>query len=444
NGSNFSIRDLEISASGFGSEVQMPMLTSFIDEDIDGSEAGISGLSASDMGFINVPAMTSTDGVGISFDQLSSVSVSQLTTMQNGVLDLIGFEGGFIVNMSNTTDMTGSVIVLSGEAEVDLSSLTQFDGGGMEVYGASFLRMQDLTSYLLESNIFGDTALWRAEGAGSTIIMNSLLTGQVGLDGTGGTKRWDIEAVNSAGGGIFFNSITDLLVEDSGNFSLRTINILADGAPALVDLQPMNNFIDNDSQSPSTVTTAGGGGVVNISALANLQNVTINGSFALGDTGPGGGLVFYVDGSGGGLEAAPADLEDPNNPGVSDFLMPWGCSGTVTGATDETIGAGAANTDLVVNNGCSTAGNEAAEAAAAYSNNGFNDWFLPSKDELNEMYLEIGQGGDGFNEGGFAFGTYWSSSEINSNDAWRQFFGNGFQDVVSKFNDWRVRAVRAF
>ena len=67
------------------------------------------------------------------------------------------------------------------------------------------------------------------------------------------------------------------------------------------------------------------------------------------------------------------------------------------------------------------------------------DWFLPSKDELNEMYINLHQQG----LGGFANYGYWSSTEVDSEFAWVQNFISGYQYGVSKDYDY-VRAVRAF
>jgi hypothetical protein len=68
----------------------------------------------------------------------------------------------------------------------------------------------------------------------------------------------------------------------------------------------------------------------------------------------------------------------------------------------------------------------------------YGDWYLPSKYELNLLYLQKNA------VGGFAGADYWSSTEGNGGNAWRQYFGDGFQNVNNKVNSNRVRAVRAF
>ena len=73
------------------------------------------------------------------------------------------------------------------------------------------------------------------------------------------------------------------------------------------------------------------------------------------------------------------------------------------------------------------------------------DWRLPTKEELNLMYVNLHEDGIGnFNNVG-----YWSSSEHNSNFAWFQDFNDGFQNIFNKFHEndpnyLRVRTVRSF
>jgi len=124
----------------------------------------------------------------------------------------------------------------------------------------------------------------------------------------------------------------------------------------------------------------------------------------------------------------------------------WGCYGTyINGADGTAIGMGAQNT-IDIEAGCTTSGT-AADICTNFTLGGYSHWFLPSKDELNEMYLNIGQGNvlSLGNVGGFAASWYWSSSEWDISHAWRQDFGNnGHQDQQHRSHTFYVRAIRAF
>jgi hypothetical protein len=152
--------------------------------------------------------------------------------------------------------------------------------------------------------------------------------------------------------------------------------------------------------------------------------------YAVGDTGPAGGIVFYITAGGmHGLEAAPEDQSSN---------APWGCVGTsIAGAQGSVVGTGAANTAAIVA-GCAAAGT-AAKVASAYTLNGYSDWFLPSIDELTLMYSQRTV------IGGFASQFYWSSSEITGATAWVQGFASPSGHLVgSKPTLIGVRAARAF
>lgn len=173
--------------------------------------------------------------------------------------------------------------------------------------------------------------------------------------------------------------------------------------------------------------------------------------YNIGDRGPAGGFVFYLTDDGAhGLEAAPVDQSRGSV---------WGCYGTrISGGEDKAIGTGAKNTAEIMA-GCKK-DRIAARVADAYTLNGYDDWFLPSQDELNEMWLKLADSdGDGRNEGpadpnnlgGFTFYSYWSSSEIGGNIAWIQAFFSGNKvggvknsSEARKGYKYRVRAIRAF
>ena len=167
-----------------------------------------------------------------------------------------------------------------------------------------------------------------------------------------------------------------------------------------------------------------------------------NSALAIGDTHQGG-IVFYLYASGGGLIAALSDSL------TGDTVAPWGCySDTITGANGIEIGTGQQNTiDILA--GCSQA-SIAAIICDTLTLGGYSDWFLPSKEELNEMYLNLyiqGLGSFVVNSG-IGSARYWSSTQYNRNSAWTQQFydtsTDGFQAENGKDNLGYVRAIREF
>ena len=94
-------------------------------------------------------------------------------------------------------------------------------------------------------------------------------------------------------------------------------------------------------------------------------------TYKVGDRGPAGGTVIAVSGDKfHGIEAAP----------ISILTSDWGCAGTFLGVTNIAVGTGSSNTSTIVSK-CTTAG-IAAQMARTYSLSGYNDWYLPSADEM--------------------------------------------------------------
>ena len=150
-----------------------------------------------------------------------------------------------------------------------------------------------------------------------------------------------------------------------------------------------------------------------------------------------GGIVFYIDETGEhGLVAAMEDIEG---------TYEWGCSQEeVVGADGITIGAGHQNTLDIVNYGCVTVnGNStAAQASLDYETESYNDWYLPSKEELIEIGNTIG---NSVNIGGLTNDVYWSSTELYTNTSWiYAFYGGGLVDYSNKNTAWLIRVIRAF
>jgi len=160
-------------------------------------------------------------------------------------------------------------------------------------------------------------------------------------------------------------------------------------------------------------------------------------TFSIGDS-YGGGIIAYILQSGDpgyiageqhGLIAAASD---------QSVAAIWGCYGiTINGADGTAIGTGNQNT-LDIINGCS-APDIAAQICYTLVLNGYSDWYLPSKDELNMLYVNH------LAIGGFANMSYWSSTE-GSNNQWGlgQNFSDGSFYNFGKADTRYVRAIRTF
>jgi len=190
------------------------------------------------------------------------------------------------------------------------------------------------------------------------------------------------------------------------------------------------------------------------------KNVTCanGGTCAVGDTGPGGGIVFYSV-NGKYLEAAPAAWFGT----ATDTRTVWGCSGsTYASAYATAIGTGKANTDQIVSNCGDPTSNVAAKIARAYTGGGKSDWSLPSRDELIELckYARTQTTGNistscttsgtlnagvlkGF--GNVDNSQYWSSSDGSTVSAYTVWLDGGLSGGFGgKTNIRYIRPVRYF
>ncbi|MDR3283686.1 MAG: hypothetical protein LBS97_00725 [Treponema sp.] len=164
--------------------------------------------------------------------------------------------------------------------------------------------------------------------------------------------------------------------------------------------QRVTFLLQGNQQSAPAVAGSGTPAAVKPAATPKVYKV--------GDTGPAGGIIFYDKGNSSDgwryLEAAPRE----------EVTMSWSIRGTRVDGTATTIGSGKKNTQLIANKFRNTAGewDTAAQTADDMVYNGFDDWFLPSQDELNMMYGQLKRKGLGDFNGDW----YWTSS-------WSDFYG---------------------
>ncbi len=149
----------------------------------------------------------------------------------------------------------------------------------------------------------------------------------------------------------------------------------------------------------------------------------------------GGGIVFYVyDNGRHGLIAASTD----QSTGIRWYAGTY----TNTLAFADGVGAGKANTVNIIANqaygdGAKYAARICNEYSVAVGGVTYGDWYLPSKFELNLLYLQK-------SVVGLLSQYYWSSTENVDNYAWTQNFDDGNQYSAFLYNTYYVRAVRSF
>ncbi|MFM7821152.1 MAG: hypothetical protein ACKPAF_10050, partial [Actinomycetota bacterium] len=176
----------------------------------------------------------------------------------------------------------------------------------------------------------------------------------------------------------------------------------------------------------------------------------------IGDLGPAGGIIVYDAGSqqpwGRFLEVAPKSCEQSNLPWASREVLPMlSANDRILG---KAIGAGRTNTKRIVNfaaNFQKLVPNKTQMFAAVQASmecNGFKDWFLPSKDELNEACRHLSHSRTGRQltpAGQFDRGYYWTSSDYNGKTAWSQYFADCQQfDRVQTLGGNASGAQRSF
>lgn len=165
----------------------------------------------------------------------------------------------------------------------------------------------------------------------------------------------------------------------------------------------------------------------------NLSNINEIGDYNYG------GIIFWLD---------PTNNNHGLVVAVSNqfYSGTWGCSGTNTGATGTAIGTGVTNTSAIVSSGCATPGS-VIEMISNLNLNGYDDWFLPSEDELSEMYTNISTVNASItaNGGQVTYQFHWSSTEINTTAAKLVNLTTGSIGGSGKDgNLYFARAVRAF
>ena len=226
-------------------------------------------------------------------------------------------------------------------------------------------------------------------------------------------------------------------------------------------------YIDEDpiTESAFTINLASGTVAIRRTPLVStdeLKKITVEtfdatqsvGSYSVGDTGPGGGIIFYVAESPFAcgqtlnevcqyLEAAPNGWSG-REPTEEDPRITWAAVGnqstSVAGAVGTSIGTGYQNSIAIANQAGNDATNSAAVLALGYAGGGAEDWYLPSSDELRELWkIRIAP------HNILPHFSYWSSTQ-NAGAAGEAWDSGGADPVAGgqKSSTTMVRPIRAF
>ena len=432
-----------------------------------------SSTQISDLGFVtgSYTTITSFNSLTQSFNQ-----ISQSFTTISGSFDSIDFSG---INTITASYLSFTQSYYSASASFDnridslenatSSYLTSLNGAisssaqvlnGSGIFSSSAQLPTGLVSSSSQIFIGSGVASGSYETTGRGIISSStqLPTGLV----SGSSQILN-------GSGIFSSSAqlpTGLISSStqfpsnliSGSSQISSLGFITSSTPT--DLSALNTISASYLSFTQSYYSASASFDSRIIAATNEQNLsgyattgsntfignqTISGSLnitptqpSIGDSLEGGKVAYILTSSDAGYDPTLIKGIIVATTDQSSGIQWYNGAYTTTGATGTAIGTGLSNTDAIIASQGATSTNYAAGLARAYGGGGYSDWYLPSKDELNQLYLNR------VAIGGFTNNYYWSSTEATQFFSWRQNLNGGTQDTLGKSGLMYVRAVRTF
>ena len=395
----------------------------------------------------------------------------------NSAVKTTSIADGAITNAKITdvaaTKITGTLPVANGgTGAAALIGLVKGNGIGSmtaAVAGTDYLTPTGSAAGLTNFPIFNQNTT----GNAATVTTNANLTGPVTSVGN---------ATTITDGAITNAKITDVAATKiTGNFTSATVNgkVIVGASSAASASAVLEASSTTQGFLPPRMTTAqiaaitspaagllvwcsdcgvGELNVYNGTAWKNITGGAKSAVLTVGQSFQGGTIAYilvsgdpgYVPNATHGLIAASSD-QIPTEKDSNGFLntgIQWynGNFGLATGATGTAIGTGLSNTNSIITIQGATSTSYAAGLARAYTGGGYTDWYLPSRDELYQLFLNR----DAI--GGFCECRYWSSSQLAADPT--SAYLVGFYDFYTHplnamspnqvYSHWSVRAIRAF
>ena len=383
-----------------------------------------------------------TDDFGL-FNLIIGAGAAQIGTMENIAWDTDNFylQIGMDANGGTNFLTMGTTQLLSVPYALHAATADSLIGGEPSFSGDyNDLSNQPITVDSLSTNndtIYlsnGETFITGGGSGGTDNLASPTITTNTVIDITSNSATFGGEISNANENQIVERGIV-YSTSPNPNIALSDNFIIGNGIGDFDTISGIGYHLQYDhTLNPNTTYYVRAYAITenNISAYGNEVSFT---TLSVGQTGPGGGIVFFDKGNANGgwqyLESATSDQS-------TDLV--WGCYSTTNiPGTQVTVGSGAANTSLIVA-GCNEA-NFAAKLCNDLTLGGQSDWFLPSRAELYLMWKNLHQNGLGnFN----ISDGYWSSTEAFSSHAWYFDISYGAAFTSNKGSTLYVRAVRAF
>lgn len=254
-GFDFQTRNINFTADGVGSRINLSALTAFND-----LGPGRSVLTAKNAGEIRVPLLTTAHRISVPVDGTGILSTSQITNAFGSRFEATNAA----IDLGNATTIADGEIVLNAGGSIDLAGVTNINGASLFANAGAVIELP-LASTVTFNSANDGTPIWRATGAGSRIDVSNVT--QLALSTI---RSITIDAL--AGGEIDLSGVTLIDIEPGGfSFQLRDINFKADGAGSLIDLSALTNF--NDEGPGRSTLNAVNAGEIRVPNMATVRNV---------------------------------------------------------------------------------------------------------------------------------------------------------------------------
>jgi len=341
------------------------------------------------------------------------------TTSISGISNSTANSGGNITN-DGGANIIARGICYDTSPSPTIANSTVNNGTGTGIFTCSISGLSPITTYYVRA--FATNSVGTSYGndvnfTTNPISLATLTTSAVNISGiavsSGGNITNDGGATVTARGVCYSTSANPTI---SNSFTVDGSGIGSYTSSTFTNLTPGAIYFVR-AYATNSIGTAYGNPI-----SFTAPSLSIGQSFA-------GGVIAYLDGTGyHGLIAAPSD----QSTGIF-----WHASASgVTNATATAFGTGNANTNAII----ALYGSEsnAAKICADLVLGGFSDWYLPSKDEMTQLFSNR------IAIGGFNTNFYWTSSESGAGVAVSFYFFNGNSGNYNKTDMNSVRAVRTF